>query len=95
MAERSSYPNARDRTTIAFLVIGWIVAEPGRAERFLTLTGLDGEQLRARLTDDAVQNAALTHVLGHEPDLLACADAIGLPPRTIAAAAGDGRDTAL
>lgn len=80
------YPNRIDGQTIALQAIGWIVAEAGRAERFLTLTGLDSAQLRAGLTDPAVQVAALDHLLGYEPDLLACADAISIAPADIAAA---------
>lgn len=80
------YPNAPEGHTIALMVIGWIVADARRAERFLTLTGLDPDQLRLRIGENEVQRAGLEFLLGHEPDLLACADAIGERPATIAAA---------
>jgi hypothetical protein len=71
---------------MALLVIGWIVAEPGRVERFLTLTGLDPSQLRSGLGDAGVLGAAIDFLLAHEADLLACADAIGEAPEAIVAA---------
>jgi hypothetical protein len=80
------YPNPSDGHTIALHVIGWIVAEASRAERFLTLTGLDSAQLRGGLADPAILAAALDFLLSHEPDLLACADAIGEKPAAIVAA---------
>ncbi len=83
---RPSYSNRSDGHTIALLVIGWIVAEPGRVERFLTLTGLDSEQLRGGLGDAAVLGSALDFLLTHERDLIACAEAIGHPPEAVAAA---------
>ncbi|MCE7795516.1 DUF3572 domain-containing protein [Sphingobium sufflavum] len=80
------YSKSGDGHTIALLVIGWIVAEPGRVERFLTLTGMDSDQLRGGLGDAAVLGAAIDFLLSHEPDLLACADAIGESPAAIVAA---------
>ncbi|MFT3966020.1 MAG: DUF3572 domain-containing protein [Sphingobium sp.] len=82
------YSNPHDRETIAFMVVAWIVSEPGRSERFLTLTGLDVEQLRSGLENPGILGAAIDFLMGHEPDLIACADAIGVPPDVIAAARG-------
>lgn len=81
-----SYPKQGDAQTIALTVIGWIVADTGRAERFLAVTGLDPDQLRAGLGQSAIQAAAIDFLLSHEPDLLACASAIGVKPEAIAAA---------
>lgn len=83
---KPSYSNRADGHTIALLVIGWIVAEPGRIERFLTLTGLDPDQLRSGLGEPGVLGAAIDFLLAHEPDLIACAEAIGQAPDSIAMA---------
>lgn len=83
---QTSYSKRNDGHTIALLAIGWIVAEPGRIERFLTLTGLDASQLREGLGDAAVLGAVLDFLLTHEPDLIACAEAIGERPEAVAAA---------
>ncbi|HEX7822961.1 MAG TPA: DUF3572 domain-containing protein [Sphingobium sp.] len=83
---KTSYSNRSDGHTVALLAIGWIVAEPGRSERFLGLTGLDSAQLRDGLCDAAVLGAAIDFLLTHEPDLIACSEAIGETPETIVAA---------
>jgi hypothetical protein len=80
------YSKQTDAQTIALLVIGWIVADIGRAERFLAMTGLDSEQLRNGLAVKAIQLAALDFLSGHEPDLVACATDLGEKPETLAAA---------
>lgn len=83
-----SYPKLEHAQTIALQVVGWIVADMSRAERFLAMTGLDPDQLRTRLGENAVQGAAIDFLLAYEPDLIACAEAIGEQPATIAAARG-------
>lgn len=80
------YPKPVDGQTLALRAIGWIVAEPGRVERFLTLTGLDPDQLRAGLGDPGVLSATLDYLMSHEPDLIACAEALGETPDAIVAA---------
>jgi len=80
------YPKPVDGQTLALRVIGWIVADPSRVERFLTLTGLDPDQLRAGLGDPGVLASALDYLMSHEPDLIACADALGETPERIVAA---------
>ena len=59
-----------------------------RAERLLALTGLTADDLRAGLGDTAVLGAVLEFLASYEPDLLAAADALGVEPATLAAAAG-------
>ncbi|MET0238563.1 MAG: DUF3572 domain-containing protein [Sphingobium sp.] len=71
---------------VALQAISWIVSDTNRAGRFLSLTGLDPEELRAGLGNDAVLAAALDYLLGHEADLMAYAEAIGESPETIVAA---------
>jgi hypothetical protein len=81
-----SYPTAGEAQALALGAIGWIVAEPGRAERFLSLTGLDPAQLRERLGEASVLVASLDFLLSHEPDLLACAEGLGCSPGSLVAA---------
>lgn len=75
-----------DAQTLALLALGWALAEPKRAERLLALTGLDAADLRARATDPALQAAVLGFLEAHEPDLLACADELGVKPEALVAA---------
>jgi len=71
---------------MALQVVGWIVADPDRAARMLALTGLGPGALRAGLADPAVLGALMDFVLDHEPDLLACAAALGAAPVDLVAA---------
>jgi hypothetical protein len=63
-----------------------VLGDERRGERLLTLTGLDAEALRAGLGDPAVLGAVLDFVLGHEADLLAAAEELGVEPQAFAAA---------
>ena len=46
----------------------------------LALTGLTSEDLRARASDPAVLAAVLGFLEAYEPDLVACAEALEVPP---------------
>lgn len=81
-----TYPNQTDAQSIALSTIGWIVSEPRRAERFLSLTGLDPAELRAGVTAAGVQAAAIDFLLSHEPDLIACAQDMGVAVETLVSA---------
>ena len=62
-----------------------MLADGERAERFLALTGLTPDELRSGLGDPAVQGAVLEFLCGHEADLIAAAEALGLSPAALAA----------
>ena len=49
----------------------------------LALTGLSGDELRARAAEPAVLAAVLAFLEAYEPDLIACADALDLPPAAL------------
>ena len=68
---------------LALAALGWTVSEQGRAHRFLALTGLTAETLRARLGEASTLVAVLQFLEGHEPDLLACGDALGVSPAAL------------
>lgn len=78
--------SSEETAALALHVIGWIVTDEKRAERMLSLTGLDPASLREGLGQPAVLAALLDFVLDHEPDLIACADALGVKPAAIVAA---------
>ena len=66
--------------------LAWIVAEPQRSLRLLDLTGLQPADLRARAAEPAVLDAVFGFLEAHEPDLLACADALAVAPADLVAA---------
>lgn len=71
---------------IALHALGWTLADDGRARRLLDLTGLTVEDLRAGAGDPATLAAVLGFLASYEPDLVACAEAIGQPPARLVAA---------
>ena len=77
---------AFDDTALALGALGWTLAEDARAARLLALTGLTPEQLRAGLDDRFLLAAVLRFLEAHEPDLVACADALNVPPARLVAA---------
>ena len=62
------------------------MSDEDRADRLLALTGIDPQELRARVGEPEVLAAVLDFVLHHEPDTLACADALGVKPEALVAA---------
>ncbi len=75
-----------DAETTALAALGWTLTDADRAARLLALTGLDPDDLRARIGERAVLAAALGFLEAHEPDLVACAEAIGATPAQLVAA---------
>jgi hypothetical protein len=75
-----------DDEALALGALGWTLSDDARGSRLLALTGLTPELLRARLDDRALLAAVLRFLEGHEPDLLACAGALGVAPARLVAA---------
>jgi Protein of unknown function (DUF3572) len=65
---------------LALSALSWTLQEPERARRLLDLTGLTPEDLRTRLSEPDLLAAVLRFLEAHEPDLLACAEALDIPP---------------
>jgi Protein of unknown function (DUF3572) len=63
-----------------------VLNDGDRAERFLALTGLTPESLRAGLNDPATLVAVLDFLANQESDLVAAADALEIAPATLIAA---------
>ena len=71
---------------LALKSLAWTLTDQARADRLLALTGLDPEGLRARIGEPEVLAAAIKFLEAHEPDLLACAEALDAKPEAIVAA---------
>lgn len=71
---------------IALRALVWTLGDPGRASRLLDLTGLDPARLRARAGEPALLAATLGFLEAHEPDLVACAEALSVKPAALVAA---------
>jgi hypothetical protein len=75
-----------DAATLALRALAWCLDDSRRADRLLELTGLTTIDLRARVHTAPVQAAVLGFLEAHEPDLIACADELGVKPEWLVAA---------
>ena len=78
--------DTNDPEALALAALGWALDEPARAQRLLGLTGLTPADLRDRLGDPSLLAAVLGFLEAHEPDLIACAEALGVAPAALVAA---------
>jgi len=69
-----------DPQTLTLAALGWILEDEARAQRFLTLTGLDPDTLRVGLTNPAVLAAVVEFLGNHEPDLIRASEALAVAP---------------
>lgn len=72
--------DTNDPEALALAALGWALDDPARAQRLLALTGLTPDDLRDRLGDPTLLAAVLGFLEAHEPDMLACAEALGIAP---------------
>jgi hypothetical protein len=70
----------------AVAALSFLATEPDRLSRFLSLSGLGPENLRAAAADPAFLSSVLDYLLTDEPLLLAFAADQGQAPESIAAA---------
>ena len=54
-----------------------------RAQRFIDLTGIGTDELRARAGEPALLAALLRFLEAHEPDLIEVAEAVGVKPELL------------
>lgn len=78
-----------ESATVALMALSWILQDQALADRFLALTGLSPDTLRAALAERGTQAAVLEFLAGNDGDLVAAADGLGLAPETIVAARDD------
>jgi hypothetical protein len=75
--------NGEPADALALRALAWTLSQPERASRLVSLTGLDPDDLRARITEPAVLAASLIFLEQHEPDLVACAADIDTKPEAL------------
>ena len=74
-----------DCETIALNVLAMTLSDERRASRFLALTGLSPDGIRAGLGNRSMLAACIAFLEAHEPDLISVSGALGLDPAAIAA----------
>lgn len=72
-----------DAEALALAALAATLTDERRARRFLDLTGLDANELRARAAERSLLAAALAFLEAHEPDLVAVAQVIGIRPERL------------
>lgn len=75
--------NAEAAATLALGALSWVLADSERARRFLDITGITPDDLRARAGTPAFLAAVIGHLENHEPDLIACAEALEAVPEDL------------
>ena len=75
---RRSNPN--DAVALALNALAATLGDERRARRFLDLTGIGTDELRARAADPALLAAVLRFLEAHEPDLLSVSQELGVKP---------------
>ena len=71
---------------LALAALGWVLESEDRADRYLELTGLDPDTLRAGLGEPAILASAIDFLTNHEPDLIRAAEALAVSPEELVAA---------
>ena len=77
----AAIPN--DAEALALAALAATLTDARRAERFLSLTGMSPDGIRLRLTDRSMLAACIAFLEGHEPDLVAVAEDVGVTPKAL------------
>ncbi len=85
--ERTRGSGTPDAQLLGLQALAHIAADEELGPRFLALTGLDADGLRAGASDPGLLAAVLEFLAAHEADLVAVAEALEVSPATLAAAA--------
>jgi Protein of unknown function (DUF3572) len=71
---------------LAIQALAFIAGEPDRLKRFLDMSGIEADEIRAAAREVAFLAGVLEHMLGDESLLVAFADSAGIDPGEIARA---------
>ena len=75
--------NDSDPSVLALASLAATLGDERRARRFLDLTGIGTDELRARAGEPALLAGLLRFLESHEPDLMAVAAAIDVKPEAL------------
>ena len=79
-------PTTNEAEALALAALAATLTDERRARRFLDLTGLDADELRARAGERSLLAATLAFLEAHEPDLLEVAKSLNIKPELLVAA---------
>ena len=75
--------NDNDPVAVALSALAATLGDDRRAQRFIDLTGIGTDDLRARAAHPALLAALLRFLEAHEPDLAAVAEDLGVEPAVL------------
>ena len=75
-----------DPFALALSALAATLTDERRAQRFLDLTGIETDELRAKAGDPRLLVAVIAFLEAHEPDLLSVCDQIGVKADALVAA---------
>jgi Protein of unknown function (DUF3572) len=75
-----------DPFALALAALAATLTDERRARRFLDLTGIETEELRARAGDPALLAALIRFLEAHEPDLVCVSERLDVKPDMLVAA---------
>ena len=75
--------NDSDPLVLALAALAATLGDERRAQRFLDLTGIGTDELRARAGEPGLLAALLRFLESYEPDLMAVAAAIDVKPQAL------------
>jgi hypothetical protein len=78
-----------DPLALALAALAGTLGDARRAQRFIDLTGIETDELRARAADPALLAALLRFLEAHEPDLIAVSEELGVEPNLLVEARAD------
>lgn len=81
-----SRTSAQEGETLGLAALEFLVAEPDRLSRFLGISGLGPQNLRAAAADPGFLASVLDYVIADEPLLIGLAAAREIDPKRIVAA---------
>ena len=79
-------PNREAAEMLAIQALAFIAEDPGKLSRFLGMTGIPHEEVRAAAGEPGFLAGVLEHMLADESLLVAFADSAGIDPTAIARA---------
>ena len=83
---KDNVSGADDSIALGLHALAATLGSERRARRFIDLTGIGTDELRARAGEPELLAALLRFLEGHEPDLLAVSEEIGVKPEALVAA---------
>jgi hypothetical protein len=84
--KRRSQVSRETAEMLAIQALAFIAEEPEQLNRFLGMSGIDADDIRAAAREPAFLAGVLEHMLADESLLIAFAESAGIEPREIARA---------